>query len=100
LSRIVDGYDKDFERGGRSFLGCTGFKGVPELVADYAARLIDSEVERGRLPAGGVAVRFLDYDWSLNDTPRATRTTRTKRTTHDRRRCSWPSSCPFSTKRH
>ncbi len=38
-------------------------------MAGYAAQLIDSEVECGRLPAGGVAVRFLDYDWSLNDTP-------------------------------
>jgi len=42
---------------------------VPERVAGYAAQLIDSEVEGGRLPAGGVAVRFLDYDWFLNDTP-------------------------------
>jgi hypothetical protein len=64
LSQIFDWYRKDFEMGHR------GFGGLPDLVARYAAQLADDPADRDRLRARSVPIRFIDYDWALNDLPR------------------------------
>ncbi len=61
LSSIFDWYGKDFEHGYK------GFAGVQDVVAKYADQLADSPADRALLRAKMVPIRFLDYDWSLND---------------------------------
>ena len=64
LSRIFDWYGKDFEKGHK------GFSSVGDVVAKYAEQLADAPEDRAQLRAGKVPVRFLEYDWSLNDARR------------------------------
>jgi hypothetical protein len=64
LSQLFDWYRQDFEKGHR------GFSSLQDLVARYADRLADSDADRARLRAGAVPIRFIDYDWSLNDVSR------------------------------
>ena len=61
LSRIFDWYGKDFEKGHE------GFSSVNDVVAKYAEQLADTADERAQLRSGQVPIRFLEYDWSLND---------------------------------
>jgi hypothetical protein len=61
LSRIFDWYGKDFEQGHK------GFSSVNDVVAKYADQLADAPDDRAQLRSGQVAIRFLEYDWSLND---------------------------------
>lgn len=61
LSRIFDWYGKDFEQGHK------GFSSVNDVVAKYADQLADAADDRAQLRSGKVAIRFLEYDWSLND---------------------------------
>lgn len=61
LSRIFDWYGKDFEKGHK------GFSSVNDVVAKYADQLADSPADRAQLPTGQTPIRFLEYDWSLND---------------------------------
>ena len=61
LSRIFDWYGKDFEKGHK------GFSSVNDVVAKYADQLADTPEDRALLRSGKVHVRFLEYDWSLND---------------------------------
>lgn len=61
LSSIFDWYGKDFEKGHR------GFSSVQDVVVKYADQLADSPADRQLLRTGTVPIRFLDYDWSLND---------------------------------
>ena len=61
LSRIFDWYGKDFEKGHKSF------STVNDVVAKYADQLADVPDDRARLRSGQVPIRFLEYDWSLND---------------------------------
>ena len=70
LSPIFDWYKADFERGGKSFLGYPNGGGASAVAARYAEQLADSAADRAALRAGGFAVKFLDYDWSLNDAAR------------------------------
>ena len=67
LSPIFDWYKADFERGGKSFLGYPNGGGAAAVAARHAEQLADAEADRAALRAGGVGVKFLDYDWSLND---------------------------------
>ena len=61
LSRIFDWYGKDFDKGHK------GFSSVNDVVAKYADQLADAANDRAQLRSGKVAIRFLEYDWSLND---------------------------------
>lgn len=61
LSSIFDWYGKDFEKGHK------GFASVQDVVARYADQLADSPADRQALRSKQVPIKFLDYDWSLND---------------------------------
>lgn len=67
LSQLFDWYADDFKKGGKSFLGYRGFTSLAELGARYAEQLADAEADRAALRAGGTPIRFIEYDWSLND---------------------------------
>ena len=62
LSRIFDWYAKDFGAGHK------GFYSVNDVVAKYADQLADAPADRALLRSGAAPIRFLEYDWSLNDT--------------------------------
>ena len=61
LSRIFDWYGEDFGKGHK------GFSSVNDVVAKYADQLADAPGDRAQLRSGKVPIRFLEYDWSLND---------------------------------
>jgi len=61
VSKIFDWYGKDFERGHK------GFTSVKQMFARYAELLADKPADRAGVSAQQVEVKFLDYDWSLND---------------------------------
>ncbi len=61
LSRIFDWYGKDFEKDHK------GFSSVNDVVAKYADQLSDAPADRAQLRTGQTPIRFLEYDWSLND---------------------------------
>lgn len=65
VSSIFDWYRKDFESGYR------GFKTREQFFARYAALLADRPEDRAAIEAGKAELRFLEYDWRLNDVPRA-----------------------------
>jgi len=62
VSRIFDWYKVDFEKGNR------GISSVPQFLARYADFLADGAVARAAVRQGQAQVRYLDYDWTLNDT--------------------------------
>ena len=64
LSQIFDWYQKDFKRGHK------GFASLQDVVARYAEQLADSAEDRARLRTKTVPVKFIEYDWRLNDLPR------------------------------
>ena len=70
LSPIFDWYKVDFERGGKSFLGYPNGGGAAAVAARYAEQLADASADRAALRDGGFGVKFLEYDWSLNDVGR------------------------------
>jgi len=61
VSRIFDWYASDFESGLR------GIESRGEFFAAYAPLLADAEPDRRAIEAGRVPIRFLEYDWALND---------------------------------
>lgn len=67
LSQLFDWYADDFRKGGVSFLGYPGFASLAELGARYADQLADTDADRAALRAGSAPIRFVEYDWSLND---------------------------------
>ncbi|PTN12556.1 DUF547 domain-containing protein [Nitrosomonas aestuarii] len=61
VSKIFDWYTQDFES------GWGGWHSLAAFFSQYAHSLTDSEQARQVVKAGGVRMRYLDYDWSLND---------------------------------
>jgi len=61
VSKIFDWYRKDFES------GQGGIESREAFFAGHADLLADSPSDRLAVTAGTVPIRFLDYDWSLND---------------------------------
>jgi hypothetical protein len=61
VSRIFDWYKVDFEKGNR------GTSSVPQFLARYADFLADGAAARALVREGQAQVRYLDYDWTLND---------------------------------
>jgi hypothetical protein len=64
LSQLFDWYREDFEKGHR------GFASLQDLAAKYADELADAASDRARLRAKSAPIRFIAYDWSLNDITR------------------------------
>ena len=64
VSNIFKWFREDFEK------GHGGFKQVQDVFAKYADLLSDAPAEQAALKARSLAVRHLDYDWSLNDAGR------------------------------
>jgi hypothetical protein len=60
ISSIFKWYREDFERGWR------GAATLPRFLALYKDSLGLGDAEAGKLAAGKIAIRFLDYDWKLN----------------------------------
>lgn len=67
LSQLFDWYADDFGKGGKSFLGYPGFASLADLGARYADVLADTDAGRAALRAGSAPIKFVEYDWSLND---------------------------------
>jgi len=63
VSPIFKWYRGDFETGWRSA------NSLREFLALYAHSLGLNEQQTRLLKTGDIKIRFLDYDWSLNDTP-------------------------------
>ncbi len=61
VSKIFDWYGGDFERGYR------GITSVRSFLAAHAALLTGDSAARRRIEAQEVPIRYLDYDWRLND---------------------------------
>ena len=62
VSRIFDWYAKDFS------LGWKGVTSPQQFFAKYADLLADREEDRQSVRDGRLPIRYLDYDWALNDT--------------------------------
>lgn len=65
LSKIFDWYGKDFRQGHQ------GIASLEAFAAGHADLLADSPANRAQLRSGRFDIAFLNYDWSLNDAPRA-----------------------------
>ena len=61
LSAIFDWYKGDFEKGGR------GASSVPMFLVRYADFIADDAVGHALVRRGQLPIRYLDYDWTLND---------------------------------
>jgi hypothetical protein len=61
VSSIFDWYGKDFGRGWK------GASSVEQFLAAYANRLADAPEQQQRIRDGKAGLKFLDYDWRLND---------------------------------
>lgn len=61
LSQLFDWYRRDFEQGHR------GFSSLLDVAAKYAAELADRPEDVARLRTRTVPIRFIEYDWRLND---------------------------------
>jgi hypothetical protein len=61
VSKIFDWYRKDFESGWR------GIESREAFLAEYARLLADAASDRQAVAAGTAPIRFLEYDWKLND---------------------------------
>ncbi|MFN3162369.1 MAG: hypothetical protein ACE37N_02545 [Pseudohongiellaceae bacterium] len=64
ISRIFDWYEEDFEQ------GWLGVNSVHEFLLRYAEVLGASPEQRAGLRQESLRVRYLDYDWGLNELPR------------------------------
>lgn len=60
VSKIFDWYKGDFEKGHH------GFSSLDATFARYADALGDTPQAQGAIRKGGLAIRYLDYDWALN----------------------------------
>lgn len=61
VSKIFDWYGDDFAR------GWNGYRSLQDFFSRHAAVLADSDRDRAAIRSGSPRIRFLDYDWTLND---------------------------------
>lgn len=61
VSKIFDWYGKDFAKGFR------GARSVETFLSAYAVQLSDKPDEQQRIRDAKAKLKFLDYDWMLND---------------------------------
>ena len=71
VSKLFDWYPEDWSSGYRGYEG----KGAPirsreQFLSGYAALLADAPDSRRRIQEQRATIRFLDYDWALNDAKR------------------------------
>ncbi len=66
FSALFNWYGNDFRGKYSPSAGFIGLNETERAVANFCARYI-SEADRNYLEAGGYTVKFLDYDWSLNE---------------------------------
>lgn len=64
VSKLFDWYEKDFSA------GYHGIQSVEQFLGRYAALLADGPADRKLIEEGRAKVRYLDYDWALNDVKR------------------------------
>lgn len=64
ISRIFDWYEEDFEQ------GWLGVNSVHEFLVRYAEVLGASPEQSAGLRQESLRIRYLDYDWGLNELPR------------------------------
>lgn len=64
VSQLFDWYERDFSGGAR------GVRSVPQFLGMYAGLLADAPADRKLVEQGRAQVRYLDYDWTLNDAKR------------------------------
>ncbi|MBX9632625.1 MAG: DUF547 domain-containing protein [Burkholderiales bacterium] len=64
ISKIFDWYKKDFTAGYK------GITSVEQFLGKYAALLADKPDDQKAIRDGRVKVKYLDYDWALNDSKR------------------------------
>jgi hypothetical protein len=64
VSAIFKWFREDFEKGHR------GWSSLDDVFARYAPQLANSPEQVAAIRAGKLPIRFLDYDWSLNDAAR------------------------------
>ncbi|MEO7938783.1 MAG: DUF547 domain-containing protein [Burkholderiaceae bacterium] len=64
LSEIFKWFHEDFEKGDK------GVRSLEQLVLRYADALGVPAASRANIRAGTLRIRYLDYDWSLNDVGR------------------------------
>lgn len=62
VSKIFDWYDDDFER------GWGGWRSLNQFFAQYADSLADTPQAKQKVVSGDARIRYIDYDWKLNDT--------------------------------
>jgi hypothetical protein len=71
VSRIFDWFKEDWTSGYRGFEGkAAPARSREQYFAAYAALLADTPEDRKRIQDGKAALRFLEYDWALNDAKR------------------------------
>lgn len=71
VSRIFDWFQEDWTSGYRGFEGkAEPIRSHEEYFAGYAALLADAPEHRKRIQDRNAGLRFLDYDWRLNDIKR------------------------------
>jgi hypothetical protein len=61
VSSIFDWYGKDFERGWK------GYNSLAQFLSKHADLLADAPDQRQRIRERKTDIKFLDYDWRLND---------------------------------
>jgi hypothetical protein len=61
ISKIFDWYGKDFTKGHK------GYTSVKQALAKYAVQLADKAEDQAAIREQKADVKFLDYDWNLND---------------------------------
>lgn len=64
VSAIFKWFRADFEKGDQ------GFKSIADVFARYAQDITADPQVQAKIHAKSVAITFLEYDWSLNDTAR------------------------------
>lgn len=61
VSSIFKWYEEDFEK------GWGGYSSLSSFLLNYADDLELTDVQKGKLKTEDLKIRFLDYDWGLND---------------------------------
>ncbi len=71
VSKIFDWFSPDWESGYRGFAGATPpIQSRAAYFARYAKLLADAPADQKLVEEGKAPIRFLEYDWSLNDVVR------------------------------
>ena len=70
VSKIFDWFKEDWQSGYKGIGKAAAINSREDYFARYAALLSDKPEEQKLIAEGRVSIRFLDYDWNLNDARR------------------------------